>query len=315
MKLLVITVNYCCAEEILDGLDETLQQILALGEGEFWIVDNKSPDNSVEVLQREILGKPYAKSVKILLSDHNGGFGYGNNVAIRAALSLNEPPQYLYFLNPDATPRPNALRSMISFLDDHKEVGVVGGALCDEDGKVQTSMFRFPSFRSEIDTAIQLGLVSRLFRDHRVPLDTPTAPTLVDWVSGASFMVRREAFEDAGLFDETFFLYWEEVELCHRIKKAGYQIYGLPDVVVSHVGGVTTGFHNPEKRTSPYWYASRIYFFQITEQVKHVRLLNFIVALCLIIRRAKQFILGRPMCPPYFLRDFIKFSVASSKKG
>jgi N-acetylglucosaminyl-diphospho-decaprenol L-rhamnosyltransferase len=83
----------------------------------------------------------------------------------------------------------------------------------------------------------------------------------VDWVSGASMMLRREVLEDIGLFDETYFLYFEETDLCIRAHRAGWETWYLPESSVAHVGSVSTGYQDLEKRTPRYWFDSRRYYY------------------------------------------------------
>jgi GT2 family glycosyltransferase len=314
-RFIVVTVNYHCADEIVKGLDETVRQITELGDGEFWIVDNQSADDSVATLNQAIADRSCQDRVKVLVADKNGGFGAGNNVAIRAGLARETPPEYFYFLNPDAIPQPGAIASMLGFLDTHPDVAVVGGLLCDEEDNTDTSLFRFPSFQSEVETALRIGIARKVLKNYILPLATPDRPASVDWVAGTSFVVRASALEKAGLFDETFFLYWEEIELCHRIRKAGLEIYGLPDVRVMHIGGVSTGMHQPAKRIPGYWHESRNYFFRRTGLVRSVGVLNAVVVCCLVLRRMHQFVRGRPLNPPHFLRDFIRHSFQKQEKG
>lgn len=307
MKLVIITVNYCCAAEILARLDQTLNRLNEIG-GEYWIVDNHSPDNSLKELQHGVAQNPNRHLVQILPSDHNGGFGYGNNLAIRRALATDPVPDYLYFLNPDALPRPGALAALRDFLNANPGTGIAGSLLCDKEDQIQTSFFRFPSFFSELEQAIAFRPVSALLRRHLVALETPDSPIPVDWVAGTSFMARTEIFDQVGLFDENFFLYWEETELCHRIKTAGFEIYGIPTAAVEHVGGVTTGLHDPDRRIPAYWYASRNYFFRKTGQVRNIMLMNILVLAGLVFWRLHHMLRRRQLDNPHFVRDFIRYS-------
>ena len=307
-KLLVITVNYCCPNAILEGMDAVVEQLRDLGNATFCIVDNKSPDDSLHILRSAITKRGYNDIVDVVASDTNGGFGAGNNVALQKALSESAPPDYFYFLNPDAIPRPGAIEAFLSFMENHPDAGIAGGLLCDEAGALEASLFRFPSFLSEVEHAISLGVIRRLLRNQIVTLDTPKTPTPVDWVAGTSFIARRAALETVGGFDETFFLYWEEIELCHRIRAARFEIYGVPDAIVQHSGGVSTGMHKPDKRIPPYWFASRNHFFKSTGQVRSLTLLNLSVAGGLAVRRLHQALRKRSMSAPHFLRDFVKYS-------
>ena len=305
MRLAVVTVNYCCAKELLRGSRETAAQIAECG-GEWWIVDNKSPDDSIAILEKGLSDLP---NVHLIAAERNGGFGYGNNRVINRILSGEIEAEYLYFLNPDAIPEPGSINMMLSFLDEHRDVGVVGSGLINEDGSHTDSMYRFPSLLSEIESALALGPVSRLLRGSRQSLGLLPGPQPVDWVAGTSFMVRTDVIRRVGGFDEDFFLYWEEVELCHRITKAGFAIYGLPGAKVRHVGGVSTGMHRSSSRVPRYWHQSRNLYFRKTGTAAALPFLNLATTLCLILRRGHQFVRRTPIDNPGFLRDHIKYAL------
>ena len=313
-RLVVITVNYCCADAILEGMDETVRQIRALGDSEFWIVDNLSPDGSAAVLEEAIAARAYQDVVKVIMSPKNGGFGAGNNVAINAGLNSKTPPDYFYFLNPDAVPHAGAIATFVDFMDAHPDAGIAGGRIENEFGEVEASVFRFPSFVSEMEKAISLGFVRKLLKNSVVPMEMPATSQPFDWVSGASFIARSAALAKAGGFDETFFLYWEEVELCHRVRKAGFEIYGVPAATVVHTGGVSTGMDDLERRVPRYWFESRNYFFETTGIVSSVLVLNVCVAIGFAIQRCHHFLRGKTLHSEHFLKDHIKFARARPSK-
>ena len=300
MRLAVVTVNYCCAEDILRALKATATQIAACS-GEWWIVDNKSPDGSATRLRDALAGMT---NVHLIEAPKNGGFGYGNNQVIDRVLKGEIDAEYIYFLNPDASPEPGSIEAMVAYLDEHQEVGIVGSGLVNDDGSHTDSLYRFPSFWSEVDSALAFGPFSRLLRNHRQSLQLDV-PGPVDWVAGTSFMARAAAFRAVGGFDEDFFLYWEEVELCHRIKMAGFEIHGLPSAKVRHVGGASTGMHRPDRRIPAYWHRSRNLYYHKTKTAGPVPLLNAVVAICLSFRRSIQLLRRVPLNPPGLLQDHI----------
>lgn len=307
-KLAVITVNYCCADAILDGIDSTVVQLREMGDAEFWIVDNASPDNSLAVLGEAIEACGFGDVVKVLPSSRNGGFGAGNNVGFQAGMDLSEPPEYFYCLNPDAAPKPGAIATLRAFMDATPDAGIAGGLLCNEDGEIETSIYRFPSFQSELVHAFRLGPVHRLLNDFVLAMETPGDVTPVDWVTGASFIARSEALKASGFFDEAFFLYWEEIELCHRLRRSGFRVYAVPEAMVLHTGGVSTGMDDPNKRIPEYWFASRDHFYRTTGLVRRRTLLDLSVVGGLVVRRMSELIRGRKMSSPHFLRDFVHYN-------
>jgi N-acetylglucosaminyl-diphospho-decaprenol L-rhamnosyltransferase len=306
MRLAVVTVNYCSAAEILQRLEMTASEIAAAN-GDWWIVDNKSPDDSAKLLRSGIVA---ASNVHLITAEKNGGFGYGNNLIINRVLSGEIDAEYLYFLNPDATPQLGSIQTMVSYLDVHPDIGVVGSGLLNADGSHTDSTFRFPTFWSEIESALAFGPVSRLLRDHRQSLGNLEYAGPADWVAGTSFMARVDVFRAVGGFDEDFFLYWEEVELCHRIKKAGFAIHALPSAKVLHLGGLTTGMHKPENRMPEYWHQSRNLYFEKTRSGGSLPLLNFVTALCLALRRCREALSRRPFTYPNFLKDHLRYAFA-----
>lgn len=310
MRLAVVTVNYCCAAEILRGLDVTAAQIAEAG-GEWWIVDNHSPDDSVQVL-REAIAK--RRGIHLIEAPRNGGFGYGNNQVINRVLSGEIAANYIYFLNPDAVPEPGAVEALASYLDGHDNVGVVGSGLITETGAHTPSMFRFPSFWSEVESAIAFGPLSRLLRRHRQTLPLLKVAGPVDWVAGTSFMIRAGVVRRVGGFDEEFFLYWEEVELCHRIKQAGFVIHGVPAAKVRHVGGVSTGMHRNDRRLPPYWHISRNLFFKKTNAGGSLVILNLATAICLALRRILYLLRGKSFTHPRLLADHVKYMVNAHRR-
>ncbi|MFZ3584188.1 glycosyltransferase [Loktanella sp. DJP18] len=146
-KLLVVTVNYACAEAILEGMDQTVAQLRAFdGGARFWIVDNQSPDSSAIMLREAIAARGWGDVVDVIDAKCNSGFGAGNNLAVRRAMAEDSPPDYIYFLNPDAIPAPGSILAMTSFLDATPAAGVVGGLLEGEDGELQVRCSGFHHF-------------------------------------------------------------------------------------------------------------------------------------------------------------------------
>ncbi len=311
LKLLIVTVNYGSAEHVLSSLEKLVPQIEAIGDTEMWIVDNNSPDDSVRALRNGIVARGLEQLVRLIESPVNGGFGAGNNIAFREALALPDPPSYIYLLNPDATPDPGTVDTLLKFMVEHPNVGVVGGALRDDQGNIQCSPFRFPTLLSEIEGSLRLGIITKLLRNHRVVMETPKHATPVDWVSGASMMIRCDVIEQVGMFDETFFLYWEEVDLCRRVRDAGYDIYFVPNAVVLHLSGVTTGMASANKRIPDYWFKSRTHYLKKTFGSGKLMLFNLVAAFCMSLHRVRQYLGRVEMESPHFVRDFVRYNFLS----
>lgn len=259
----VVIVNYGTADMAVAAADS----VIGRGDDglsvEIHLVDNASPGDDREVLAAA--AARWGDVVTLHLEAVNHGFGRGNNLVLRQLAARSDPPRKVYLLNPDARLVTNTVAELAAFLDAHPRAAVVGsGIIHAATGEQVTCAFRFPGTISEFTGAVHFGPLSRLFGRWTVPLppDIPTGQ--VDWVAGASMMARLDALAEAGFFDPDYFLYYEEVDLMHRLKRRGWEIWHLPGAHVVHVGGAATGVSsaNLERPALPaYWYDSwRMYF-------------------------------------------------------
>lgn len=255
-RILTVILNYRTAEMTLRSAHAALRAMQGV-EGEIIVVDNDSGDGSFERLHAALDG---AGRIRVIQSGRNGGYGAGNNAGIRAGLSGSARPDYIFLLNSDAFPDPDAIAVMRDFLDAHPGAGMVGSHVRGDDGVAHVSCFRFPTILSEFERAARTGPITRLLRRHVVPIDPPAVPTQVDWLAGASLMIRTAVLDQVGLFDETFFLYFEETDLCRRADAAGWTRHYLPGAGVAHIGSVSTGMKR-WKRVPRYWFDSRWHYF------------------------------------------------------
>jgi GT2 family glycosyltransferase len=193
------------------------------------IVDNGSKDGSVEMIRSDF------PEVRLLLSPVNLGFGGANNLAFEHATG-----RYVVLLNSDAFLTQGSLAKSVGYMDRDRHIGLGGGRLIGRDGSPQPSARMFPALHT--DLFVHTGLAarfprSRLFGQFDRTWADPAQPAAVDWVPGAYSIIRAEALTAAGPFDRRFFLYYEEVDLCRRIKAAGYSIWYWPDIPIIHIGG------------------------------------------------------------------------------
>ena len=203
----------------------------ALGsiQAEIIVVDNASRDDSADMLAREF---PH---IKLIRSTSNLGFANANNLAARDARG-----RHWVLLNPDAVLPADAIERAVSRMDAEAEVGMAGGRLLGEDGSDQPSARLFPGLMIEFFTLSGLAARfprSRLFGRFDRTWADPGQESPVDWVPGAFAILRRETIEQVGFFDPRFFLYYEEVDLCRRIRAAGWKILYWPELRILHVGG------------------------------------------------------------------------------
>ena len=192
------------------------------------VVDAGSADGSAEVARQEF------PAARLIAQPDNLGYTRGNNLGLRAATG-----RYLLILNPDTEVVGDALTRMLAYMDGHSQTGLLGPQLVSPDGSVQSTRRRFPTLLTAFFESTWLQpLAPRSLLNRYYALDlSDDAISEVDWVMGAALLVRREAYEQVGGFDEGFFMYSEEVDWCRRIKAAGWQVVYFPPARVIHHAG------------------------------------------------------------------------------
>jgi GT2 family glycosyltransferase len=235
-QISIIVVSFNTRDLLRQCLESLLAECALLpnsADAEILVVDNSSRDGSAEMVTREFSSSPIP--VRLIRSDVNLGFGVANNLAAEAAQG-----RYLVLLNSDAFFHPGALRLAWEHMNADPAIGIGGARLVSREGAAQPSARCFHSIWR--DALVLSGLSTRFPRSRifgapdRTWAD-PNLPAEVDWVPGAFSILRREALAKAGLFDPAFFLYYEEVDLCRRVKAAGFRVLYWPDVVVTHLAG------------------------------------------------------------------------------
>ncbi len=263
-RLLIVMVNYRTGSLVVDSLRSLENEIQSVPGTKVAVIDNNSGDDSVEKIGQAIAAEGWQDWATLLPSKLNGGYAYGNNYAIRPALKTANPPDYFLLLNPDTQVRPNALKALVDFMDHHPEVGIAGSSFEEADGKPWPYAFRFPSIFSELDSALRLGVVSKLLSKWIVAKVMGNQEEQIDWLPGASMMIRRQVFESIGLMDEGYFLYFEETDFCLQARRAGWTCWYVPQSRVMHILGQSTGVtatNQAPKRLPQYWYDSRRRYF------------------------------------------------------
>ena len=304
-----VILNWRTAEMTVKAVQAAMVAMEGI-EGAITVVDNDSQDGSFETMSAAMAGWP---RVRVLQSGRNGGYGAGNNHGIRAGLKGGERPDYVYVLNSDAFPAPDAIRVLVAYLDRHPEAGFAGSHIHGPEGEPHTTAFRFPSIASEFEGAAQTGPISRLLKRRIVAPPLPTQTMRVDWVAGASVLMRQSMLDQIGLFDERFFLYFEETDLFLRAARAGWQAVYVVESRVMHIGSVSTGMKE-WRRVPGYWFDSRRHYFEknhgrlyaLAALGAHVAGLG-IHGLRVVLQRKK------PHTPPYFLRDLVTHSLRTRR--
>lgn len=230
MDVSVIIVNYKTAGLI----GECLKSIVKFTEGidyEVIIVDNNSECDFEDVI-REKAGGKLPKDLKFLALPENIGFGRANNEGLKLAKGRN-----IFFLNPDTLLLNNALKILSDFLDSHPEAGACGGNLFDENLLPNLSFKRFlPGVFWELDELLNTIPQKIRFKKDKY-FNHSGKPFKVGFVSGADFMVKRDVLDKTGAFREEYFMYFEETDLCFRIRSQGYRIFSVPDARIIHLEG------------------------------------------------------------------------------
>jgi len=321
-RLLVVILNYRTPSLTIDCLRSLVGEVRALRGKPLAaslpgtrvvVTDNASGDQSVEQIAAAIETEGWGDWASLMPLDRNGGYAFGNNAAIRAALQSTNPPPYFLLLNPDTIVRPGALQALVDFMDEHPDVGIAGSRLEELDGTPQQSAFRFPSVLSELDFGLRVGVVSKLLSNWAVapPVSEETCQT--DWVAGASMIVRREVFESVGLLDEKYFMYFEEVDFCLRANRSGWPCWYVPTSRVVHLVGQSSGVTDtkrPPKRVPGYWFDSRRRYFLKNHGWLYAAIADAAWFFGFGLWRLRRVIQRKPdLDPPKLLSDFLFNSV------
>lgn len=183
---------------------------------EIIVVDNDSHDGVEEMLRQS------HPEVKFVQAAKNRGYAAGNNLGIRQAIG-----RYVMILNPDITVKPGSIDAAVGYLDRHEDIGILGPKLVKPDGSIDESCYRFPANLIPLYRRTPLGKLAagRRALERYLMVDYDRRMTRdVDWLLGAVLVVRRKALLQVGLFDERYFLYFEDTDWCRRFWQAGYRV-------------------------------------------------------------------------------------------
>lgn len=232
MDLSIIIVTWNSEEFIQSCLDS----VFAARNGqkiEIIVVDNSSSDRTVKIVEENFPG------VILIENWENLGYAKANNQGIAKSRG-----RYLLLLNPDTLVLRESLDLMIKFMEANPETAVLGPRLINPDGSVQPSCREFPGFSTllwEFSGLSRLFPRSRIFGRWRMRYFAFDQPREVDQPMGSCLMLRREGLKQVGLFDEGFSMFFNDVDLCYRMKSAGWKIFFYPDAQVMHHRGASTG--------------------------------------------------------------------------
>lgn len=212
-RVAISIVSYRSARWTVGALEALAQEIGGAENTHVYVVDNDSQDGSADLIDEAIRSHGWSW-VRLIRAPRNGGFSYGNNLAVRAAMAEVRALDYVVLLNPDTRAEPGAIGELVAFMQQHPLAGIAGSRILNGDGSVRRSAFRLPSVAGELERGARLGPLSRLLREKTISFPPPEREESVDWVSGAAMIIRRQVFEDVGLMDEDYFLYFEETDFC-----------------------------------------------------------------------------------------------------
>jgi GT2 family glycosyltransferase len=318
MRIHTVIVNYRTAESTVRAIEAAAAGMDGTNRANGWrisVVDNLSNDGSLEKIWAAVEGFAFRDRVSVIASDHNGGFGYGNNLVLRAALAGGEPADYFHLCNPDSYPDRGSTSVLADYMDSHPQVGIAGGQLYDDAGRDCASAFRFHNFLAELEQGLQFGVASLLLSRRRVSLPLPCKTGRVAWVSGASMMIRRETLETIGLFDEKFFLYFEETDFCRRAMKAGWTTHHVAECRVHHIGGLSLDMDDPTAPLPDWWFASRSRYFLKHHGRLYTTATNLAFVTGLSLRHVRHKIQCKKNCSPsHLLRDFVRHNFGKQAK-
>lgn len=232
MKVSVVVVSYN-VRGFLENLLGSLSRSLIGVESEIIVVDNSSDDDTVEFVRKDF------PEVKLIENRANVGFGKANNQGVRIASG-----EFLLVINPDAIVQEDTVKEMIHFMETHADAGAASCKVLNADGTLQKSCRRgFPTpwvAFTKISGLSSLFPRSKSFGRYNLTYLNPGEVHEVDAIGGSFMFIPRKVFLDVGGFDEDYFMYGEDIDLCYKIKQAGYKVYYTPQTTVVHFKGEST---------------------------------------------------------------------------
>ncbi|MCL4511563.1 MAG: glycosyltransferase [Bacteroidetes bacterium] len=249
-KVSVIIVSYN-VRGFLENLLASLRRALEGITSEIIIVDNSSDDDTIDFVRRDF------PEVNLIENRTNVGFGKANNQAVKAATG-----EYLLLINPDSIVEESTVKEMLAFYSQYPDAGAAGCKILNADGTLQKACRRsFPTPWVALTKILGLSALfpkSKLFGRYNLTYLNPEEVHEVDAISGSFMFIPRKNFQEAGGFDEDYFMYGEDIDLCFRIKQAGYKVYYNPKTSVIHFKGESTRRSNIN-RTFEFYRAMSIF--------------------------------------------------------
>ena len=311
-KLLVVIVSYRVTELTINCLRSLSDQIEDIPDARVAVCENGTGPAEVQRLRQVIDAEGWGGWVELTAISPNRGFTGGNNVILRPALASADAPRYFLLLNADTIARPGALKALVDFMDAHPQVGMAGSRLESLDGVPRSTAFRFYSAASEFESALRLGVVSRLLHRWATTQPLPDRPSPTDWTSGASLLIRREVLREIGLLDEDLYTYFDDIDICLRARRAGWPTWLVTQSHVVHLGGQTTGITQGTRptRRPDYWFEARRLFWLKNYGAAYTALADAAWIIGFALWRLRRRLQGKEdFDPPHLMWDFVRHSV------
>jgi len=226
MELSIIIVTYNCLEKTKVCLRSIFAHAVPDLNFEVIIVDNNSTEN-IDSLTRDF------PQIKLIKNQANLGMGAGNNIGVKEASG-----KYLLILNPDTELKPNTLDLLLRYAKEHPEVGVIGPKIMYPDGERQISCYRFPDFFMPLYRRTFFGQINKSYlKNYLMQNFDLDQTTQADWLMGSCLLIPAEIFRAVGGFDERFFMYFEDTDLCRKIWAINKKIIYFPFAEIIHHHG------------------------------------------------------------------------------
>lgn len=287
--LVVVVINYRTPKMTIDCIASLLNEMTSVN-GCIVLVDNYSNDDSNSILEKWISDNNEDLKIRFIRSNVNLGFSGGNNLGISEVDSKN----YL-LLNSDTLVKPRAIKRLLETAMTYGDAGIISPQLEDMEGNPQNSCFQYIHPISEFISSAQTGFFTRLLQRYNVPLPVESEINSPEWTSFACVLIKREVFDDVGLLDSEFFMYFEDTEFCFRARQHGWGIINDPYSHVVHMQGVSSGIeekHRLKKSLPIYFYESRARYFYLLYGMTGLTIANLLWWSGRLISKTRQ-VLGR----------------------
>lgn len=297
MDLSIIIVNYN-VKEFLQNLIHSIEKASLNLTKEILIVDNASDDGSVEFIKEKF------PQIKLIANQKNLGFGKANNIGLKQANG-----KYILLINPDTLVAEDTFEKMIKFFESNSEAGLAGCKILNPDGSLQLACRRsFPGPWTSFTKVTGLSNLfpnSKIFARYNLTYLDENKTYEVDAISGSFMMMRKEVYEKVGGFDEQFFMYGEDLDLCYRIQKSGFKVYYVHSTQIIHYKGESTKRSSLDE-TKVFYNAMHLF---VKKHLSSSLLIGFILRSAIAVRSVFAFLGDRKLLILSVILDFILFDV------